>query len=214
MIDALRLAQLDSALQSLALPANPYVGKVFRIMTPLHANKVDALSGQGSRRASGRFHVKGAFLIAYTGCTLPQAEWEYSNTSRNSGITREDSLPLTTLSAEVNFNKVLDLTDRAVRRRLKVTKQDLSQSIWGTSPDETLTQAIGRLAHQHGFEAIIAPSSGPGNNLNILPQNLLPASFVHIINEDRLPPPPRASSGKAGRLMPAKKRSINPTTPI
>jgi len=175
---------------------------------------MDALSGEGSRRASGRFHMKGAFLIAYTGCTLPQAEWEYSNISRNSGITREDSLPLTTLSADVNFTKVLDLTDRAVRRHLNVTKQDLSQSAWGTSPDETLTQAIGRLAYQHGFEAIITPSAGPGNNLNILPQNLLPGSFAHIINEDRLPPSPRVSSRKARGLMPAKKRSINPATPF
>ena len=213
-MDALRLAQLGSALQALALRDHPYAGKVFRIMTPLYANKVDALSGEGSRRASGRFHVKGAFLIAYTGCILPQAEWEYSNTSRNSGITREDSLPLTTLSADVNFNKVLDLTDRAVRRQLKVTKQDLSKSAWGISPIETLTQVIGRLAHQHGFEAIITPSSGPGNNLNILPQNLLPGSFVHIINEDRLPPSPKALSGKASRRLPAKKRSTNPTTPF
>ena len=213
-MDALRLAQLDSALQLLASRDNLHAGRVFRIMTPLYANKEDALSGKGSRRASGRFHVKGAFLIAYTGCTLPQAEWEYSNTSRNSGITREDSLPLTTLSAEVNFNKVLDLADRAVRRRLKVTKQDLCQSIWSTSPDETLTQAIGRLAHRHGFEAIITPSAGPGDNLNILPQNLLPGSFVHIINEDRLPPSPGASSRKAGRSMLAKKGSTNPTTPF
>ncbi len=213
-MDALRLAQLDSALQVLALRDDPHMGKVFRIMTPLYANKVDALSGEGSRRASGRFHVKGTFLIAYTGCTLPQAEWEYSNTSRNSGIAREDSLPVTTLSADVNFTKVLDLTDRAVRRQLKVTKQDLSQSTWGASPDETLTQILGRLAHQHGFEAIITPSAGPGNNLNILPQNRLPGSFVHIINEDRLPPSPRASSKKGSGLVPAKKRSINPASPF
>lgn len=192
-MEALRLAHLDSALQVLVLSAVSYQGRVFRILTPLYANKRDALSGLGSLPASGRFHAKGAFLIAYTGCTLPQAEWEYSHTARNAGITREESLPLTTLSADAHLSKVLDLTNRAVRRRLKVTQKELSQKAWQASSSETLTQAIGRLAHQHGFEAILTPSAGFGNNLNLLPQNYLPDSFVRIIHEDRLPPPPKTS---------------------
>ena len=168
-MDAIRLGELDAALRSLTLSPTSYLSKVFRIVIPLYANKVDALSGQGSRGASGRFHVKGAFLISYTGCTLRQAEWEYAHTARNNAITREDSLPLITLSADVALSKVLDLTDRVVRRQLKVTKKELSQGIWNASSGETLTQVIGRLAHQQGFEAILTPSAGPGNNLNLLP---------------------------------------------
>lgn len=188
-MDATRLPHLDTALRLLALSASSYTGRVFRILAPLYGNKVDALSGNGSSRASGRFHAQGAFRIVYTGCTLQQAEWEHAHTTRNSGLSREDTLPITTLSADVSFSRILDLTDRKVRRRLKVTKPDLSQNTWSASPGETLTQVIGRLAHQHGFEAILAPSSGPSDNLNILPQNLLSGSFIRIINEDKLPRP-------------------------
>ena len=188
-MDAPRLAQLDAALLRFASGGSPYSGTVFRILTPRYANSRDALSGEGSRHDSGRFHVKGAFLITYAGCTLKQAEWEHSHTSRNAGIAREDSLPLTTLSADVRFSRVLDLTDRTVRRQLKVTKAQLSGGAWAGPSGETLTQAIGRLARQHGFEAILTPSLGPGDNLNLLPENLLPGSSVKIVNEDRLPPP-------------------------
>src|SRR5665213_2221444 len=101
-MDSARLVQLDAALQSLALGACPFKGTIFRVLPPLYANKADAFSGHGSLRASGRYHAQGAFLIVYAGCTLKQAEWEYANTSRNSGLTREESLPLAILSADVD----------------------------------------------------------------------------------------------------------------
>ena len=172
--DAARIAGLQAALQELVPHSATYVGLCFRCLRPKYANKRDAFSGDGSRFASGRFHRRGAFPIVYAGCTLRVAEWETSHTARNSGFQREDLLPLTTISAEVKLNRVLDLTDRRVRRVLRVTLADLRQSPWSSAQFETLAQSIGRLAHECGFEAILAPSAGPGINLNILPDNLQP----------------------------------------
>lgn len=184
-MDALRLAHLDTVIQSLALSAGPYTGRIFRLLTPLYANKADALSGGGSTRASGRFHVRGAFRIVYTGCTLRQAEWEHSHTARNSGIAREDTLPLESHQAG------------PVTEHLEHSRRDAY-----TSSRAARTQA--------GFEALLTPSLGPGSNLNILPQNLRAGSSMFIVNENSLPPPqtPLMKAGTSpGPTIRAKKRA-------
>lgn len=186
-MDAKRLGELDNAIQILSHNKLPYHGRVFRILTPKYANKTEAFSGNGALQASGRYNVKGIFRIAYTANTLRQAEWEFFNTSRNSGINKEDCLPLTYISADVNLTNVLDLCDRNIRRQLKITKKELITTIWGATCIETLPQAIGRISNKYGFEAILAPSSGPSYNINLLPENYLPSSTIFIVNEDRLP---------------------------
>lgn len=190
-MDAATLARLDAALQGLAAGSNyAFTGTIYRLVTPLYANSADALSGVGGLHASGRFNFRGAFRISYTGLSLRQAEWEFYNTARNSGFSRADLLPITTLSANATLSKVLDLTRQSIRRQMNVTKAALSKGAWDTPPDDSLTQAIGRLAHKHGFEAIKAPSQRSDSNLNLLPDNYLPGSSVNIIREDCLPPPP------------------------
>lgn len=213
-MDAARLAQIDLALQTLAASANcPYSGTVFRILAPLYGNKDDALSGEGALYAAGRFNVQAVFRISYTGCTLKQAEWEFFSTGRNAGTPREDLLPITMLSADVTLSKVLDLTDARVRRRLGIKKSDITQSVWNTASGEALTQAIGRLAHKNGFEAILTPSLGPGNNLNLLPDNYLPGSSVKINHEDRLPDNSKRSLKKLGAVLKLRRLKRPPSAP-
>lgn len=49
-------------------------------------------------------------------------------------------------------------------------------------PDWTLTQELGRLAREAGFEALLVPSAAtPGTNLVLFPDRLDPASSVHLL---------------------------------
>ena len=158
-------------------------------MQPKYGNSLDAFSGEGSLKVSGRFHVRGNVRLVYTSTDLNTAQWEYCNTARSSGLNITSLLPYIIIGADVTLSKVLDLSDALVRERLGVTLAEVRSVKWDASPDQTLTQIIGRLAYEAKFEAILAPSRGGGLNLNIFRQNLLPDSSIEIINEDKLPAP-------------------------
>lgn len=189
MIDPVRLGQLTRAIARLAARPASYDGYCYRVNKPRYGNRRDAFSGEGSRYASGRFNAQRAFLIVYTSCSFEGASWEFTHTARSSGVDLASLLPISTLSGRAQFSQVLDLTNRAARRALGVTLADLRSQDWVNSQDEALTQTIGRLAFDAGFEAILAPSAAGSPNLNILPANILPGSVLEIINENELPPP-------------------------
>jgi len=174
-------------MRRLLASAPPFEGTCFRCLSPRYANVRDAISGEGSRYAAGRFHVKGAVLLVYTACSLDLALWEYTHTARSRGFDVANLLPVTLLSLEVKVSRVLDLTDAATRRALKINLPTIRTGPWQVSEDESETQRIGRLASEAGFEAILAPSAGKGNSLNVLAANLLPDSLFRIINEQELP---------------------------
>ena len=98
-------------------------------------------------------------------------------------------MPMTTLSANVQLGKVLDLTDALVLQSLGVTLTDIRDAPWNNPAGETLTQVIGRLAYEAGFEALLAPSGSGDDNVNLFPANLQTISVLKIINEQDLPPP-------------------------
>lgn len=174
---------------SLAARPATHDGYCYRATKPRFGNARDALSGQGSQYAAGRYHAQGAFLIVYSSGTPEGAIWEFTHTARVSSLYVADLMPITMLSARVRLISVLDLIDPAVRHALGVTAADLQSADWVTSRDEALTQTIGRLAFEAGFEAILVPSDGGSPNLNIMLTNLLPGSTLQIINENELPPP-------------------------
>ncbi len=181
------IVRLTRTLSALFASAGGYSGYCFRLVKPQHGTRSDTFSGAGSRFASGRFHVKGQFVIVYTGTSLETAQWEYFHTARSVGIDPAFLLPCTAVSAAVTLSKVLDLTDARVRRALQVTLRELRSAGWSGSSAETGPQLLGRLAHAAGFEALLVPSAGGGQNLNILRQNLRPGSAVDILNAGELP---------------------------
>jgi RES domain-containing protein len=186
-MDQAQIDRLTRALTRLSGRAEAFSGYCFRCVKPYYSSSLDAFSGAGSQKVSGRFHVKGKFIIVYTSTNLQTAGWEYLNTAVSIGLDTAYLLPYTAVSAEANFSRVLNLTDSRVRKALKVTLAELRTSVWNGTSQETLTQLIGRLAYEAGFEAILAPSAGRGQNLNILRQNLQATSYVKIVNEDQLP---------------------------
>lgn len=91
---------------------------------------------------------------------------------------------------KVRVSAVLDLCDRRVRRRLKVTLTDLARPWWPVQETggEALTQAIGRAAYEAGFEAVMMPSARHpgGTNLNVFPDKLRMDSCLGVSNEKDL----------------------------
>ena len=54
---------------------------------------------------------------------------------------------------------------------------------------EALTQAIGRMIHEAGIEAMLVPSAATrnGSGIVIFPDNLTKKSSLKIVNADELP---------------------------
>ena len=186
-MDRLRINRLAHSMTDLAARAEAFSGNCFRCVKPKYSSSLDAFSGEGSRKASGRFHVRGKFVVVYTSVNLRTAEWEYFNTARSMGIDSAFLLPFTAIGANAQLAKVLNLNNPDVLRAMEVTLDEICGLKWDGSSEETLTQLIGRLAYEAGFEAILAPSAGGGQNLIIFCHNLLAGSRIEIINEDDLP---------------------------
>ena len=57
---------------------------------------------------------------------------------------------------------------------------------------EALTQAIGRLAREHGFAALLAPSAARPRAANVViyPDRIGARGRLVVVNPDRLPPGP------------------------
>jgi RES domain-containing protein len=108
------------------------------------------------------------------------------------GVPTWMSLPLVVTAIEAELSPVLDLTDGRVRRALRVSRQRMVAEPWWSMQDqglEALTQAIGRLARDDGFVALLVPSTLGviAANMVIFPDRLTPTDRLTIINPDRLP---------------------------
>ncbi|MBI3077716.1 MAG: RES family NAD+ phosphorylase [Deltaproteobacteria bacterium] len=129
-----------------------------------------ASSTEGSKLYGGRYNTKGAFGALYCGERPGVCSAELRKATAGRTLA-----PFVLASLRVKLQRVLDLTDRTVLRRLGVRSKDL------VSPDWTLTQDLGRLAREAGFEALLVPSAAaPGRNLVIFPDHLDPASSVQL----------------------------------
>jgi hypothetical protein len=78
---------------------------------------------------------------------------------------------------------------------LKVSKRRILTEPWRaeqTAGREALTQALGRLAHEFGWEALLVPSAARkgGVNLIVFPDNLAMGSRFEIVNVAELPARP------------------------
>lgn len=108
------------------------------------------------------------------------------------GLSVAQTLPRTIIGIKVTLSQVLDLSHSAVRRRLGITRASLVGTDWEMSQNvhgrEGLTQEVGRLVRNAGFEAIPVPSAATdqGRNLAIFPDRLRSNSTLSLVNPDRL----------------------------
>lgn len=162
-------------------------GVVYRSASPRYANSNDLLAGIGSMRTGARWNPPKSFLTVYTSLDAHTALDEVFAHYRHYGIPIETAMPRVTVAVRVENNDVLDLTDAAIRSVLRVSKRRMLSEPWRTEQAagrEALTQALGRLAHELGLEALIVPSPARkgGVNLIMFPDNLVHGSRIEIVN--------------------------------
>jgi RES domain-containing protein len=143
-------------------------------------------------RTGARWNPPRSFLTVYTSLDAHTALDEVLAHYRHYRIPIETAMPRVTVAVRVEINAVLDLTDAAIRSMLKVSKRRMLTEPWRAEQAagrEALTQAIGRLAHELGLEALIVPSAARqgGVNLIMFPDSLVHGSRIEIVNVGDLP---------------------------
>ena len=92
-------------------------------------------------------------------------------------------MPRVTVSVRVRLARILDFTDGKTRAALRVSMRRIVDEPWREeqkSGREALTQALGRIGHELGWEAFLVQSAAMsgGVNLIIFPANLSRRKFA------------------------------------
>jgi RES domain-containing protein len=135
-----------------------YTETVYRVVSVGRANHADLLSGEGSRLFGSRWNPPGLFRTVYASTHIETALHETLAQNRRSGLPDKEGLPLVLCAADLRLEKVLDLNDGEVRRVLRVSLNRMRTEPHGT-PDESITQAIGRLAWSRHLEGLLVLSA-------------------------------------------------------
>jgi len=171
-----RFAELCVRVQQAAGLVRPWSGVAYRSVAPGKADPVEMLSGQGSFHNGGRWNASKSFRAVYASATPEAATSETMACFRYHGFADHEAMPRLMVAIEFKLSRVLDLTDAAVRRKLKATLSEIKAEDWRRLQDrglESFTQALGRAAFAAGLEGLIVPSARVKNGVNVvyLPDN-------------------------------------------
>ena len=136
----------------------------------------------------GRYNPPG-IAILYLSCDEYTCLAERTYARKQATIPESKFFPLTIFAIKVRLTKILDLTDGDVCLALGVLESDLTDEDNNTnwfaiqdSGKEALTQSIGRLAKEVGFEGLLVPSARfDGKNLNLFYPDNIPPSSVEVV---------------------------------
>lgn len=175
--------------------ATQLTGILYRVASVRRANPEDLIAGVGSQLTGGRWTLPGAFRAVYASREEATALDEARQQDIRLGVPPWMALPLVLTAIQVDLGPALDLTDGRVRRALRVSRARMLAEPWWLLQDqgrEALTQALGRLARDHGFAALVAPSAARarGTNVVIYPDRIATGDRLVVLNQDRLPPGP------------------------
>jgi RES domain-containing protein len=184
--------RLRHALERCASRAVRWSGLVYRSAPPRYANKDDLLTGVGSKTAGARWNPPRSFPTVYSSLDPHTALDEVLAHFRYYGFPIECAMPRVTVSVRARLLRVLDLTNGKIRSALRVSERRILDEPWRDEQNagrEALTQALGRIGHELGWEAFLVPSAArrEGLNLIIFPANLARRSLLEIINVGELP---------------------------
>jgi RES domain-containing protein len=180
-----RFAEVSVLVQKAAGLASSWSGVAYRSVEPGKADPVEILSGQGSFHNGGRWNAPGSFRAVYASLSPELATNETMAYFRYYGFADHEAMPRLMVAIEFKLSRVLDLTARAVRRKLKVTLSEIKAEDWRKLQDrglESLTQALGRAAFADGLEGLIVPSSRVRGGVNVvyLPDNKRRGSAARV----------------------------------
>lgn len=130
----------------------------------------DPRSGEGARRAGGRFNPPHSYPVLYLCTTRPCVVAELTRQAQRQGITVGDLLPRELWTLTSSLTNVVDLTNPVT-----LTALDLDPAKLG-GDDVRLTREIGEAAHEHRFQAIrTASATGVDDVVAVLTENLADA---------------------------------------
>lgn len=151
--------------------AAAWKGTFYRATTIDYANRLDLMSGLGSRISGARWTPPDLFAAVY-GCLEPEAAMSEALANyREFGIPLSQAMPLVFVAVTVETQAVLDFTDPAVQRALGVTTRRMVNTNWQRLQErgeEALTQCLGRLAWEASLEGILVPSAPVKGATNIV----------------------------------------------
>jgi RES domain-containing protein len=184
-----RLRQAFERCSSLAIR---WSGVVYRSAAPRYANEDDLLTGVGSKTAGARWNPPKSFPTVYSSLDPHTALAEVLAHFEYYAFPIESAMPRVTVSVRVRLARVLDLTDGKTRSALRVSERRILNEPWREAQQagrEALTQALGRVRHELGWEAFLVRSAATkrGLNLIVFPTNLSRRSSLEIINMRELP---------------------------
>jgi filamentous hemagglutinin len=141
--------------------------------------------------AGGRWNPKYGFSALYLSTRPETALAEALAQRRYQNIPDSEATPLVLTAFQVVLQQILDLTAVHVQNILQVTAEQL-KAPWRPTQNqgrEALTQAIGRLTREAGFEGLLCPSASlpGGTNLVTFPKRELIGSLVEVVNPERFP---------------------------
>ncbi|QDT80941.1 RES domain protein [Gimesia maris] len=166
----------------------------FRSAGVKYANKADLISGNGASYFGGRWNTQSLRAI-YGSLSVQTAVSESYQTFNKFGFDKQSIRPRVIAGFEFKVKSLLDLTDASIRRKLGFSLTELLEEDWQAIQDqgeESWTQAIGRGAYRSGFQGLLVQSARDrqGQNVVIYPDSIVSPSYIKLIAEDDLPPPP------------------------
>ena len=161
---------------------------LFRFINPRHSRAADIVNGAGGLHADGRWNLKGPARVSYTATSPETALAEALAHVHYFRLPVAKALPRVLVGLQLKAKRVLDLRDGNVRKVLKLSEETVLKLDWRAENQkgtEAVTQAWGAAFAHAGFEAILVPSaaSAGGANVLVFPENLLPGSRFHVLEE-------------------------------
>ena len=186
-------ARLKTRMRKMLPDAIAWSGVCYRSTSTRYASSSDILTGVGSQISGVRWNPLGSFPTVYLSLEPDTAFAEAFAHISYFGFQPQDALPRTFVATAVKLHQILDLTDQKVLKRLRLSRQMILHLDWRTKQDggeEALTQAIGRLAKEIGFEGLLVPSAAAkhGKNLIFFPGSLVHGSKAKVLNPQKLKP--------------------------
>jgi filamentous hemagglutinin len=182
---------LSEAIHRCLVHAIPWRGELFRFTDMAWANLHDLATGRGAYRAGGRWNPKNGFAALYLSTEPETALAEALAQRRYQNVPDSEATPLVLAAFQVVLQQILDLTAAPIQNLLQVTAEQLTAPWRPTQHQgrEALTQAIGRLTREAGFEGLLVPSAPlpGGTNLVTFPKRELIGSVVEVVNPERFP---------------------------
>lgn len=185
--------RLDRGIRRCRPLVTKLTGIIYRVASVRRANPADLIAGVGSQLTGGRWTPPGVYRAVYASLDEATALDEARQQNLRQGVPLWMALPLVVTALEVDLEPVLDLTDGRVRRSLQVSRSRMLDEPWWLLQDqgrEALTQALGRLARDHGIAALLVPSAARSRGANVVihPDRISAEGRLAIVNPDRLPP--------------------------